>query len=107
MIFDVIKEAAHLVRQRKSEQMDAAERAAIAKAFNDRYTYRHQWMPNMPYLKGTCYGGMPRGGLAWMCPECNLIHHPTESSVFDGVHYPACCGIPEGNRLSHSIKTGA
>lgn len=109
MLIKIIREAIETVRKRKADESDKAERAAIAKAFNDRYTFRHQWKPNAERLPGSAYGfaGPPRGGLAWMCPECNQIHLPTECSVFDGVHYPKCCNTAAGHRISHGIKTGA
>jgi len=100
-------EAWGLAKKKMQARRDAAERASIAKAFNDRYTYRVQYAKSADYLKGSAMGGfLPRGGNAWMCPECNNIHHPTECSVFSGLQYPACCGHPEGNRLYANIKTG-
>ena len=88
--FRTLAEAWRIVRKRRAEARDAADRAAIAKAFNDRYTYRQR-------LAGDNY--------AWMCPECNRTHASIDQSAFDGLHYPACCSSPYGNRLSHGIKT--
>lgn len=105
MIIDTIREAFKIVRKRKAQQADETERAHIAKLFNDRYTYRKQYVEGLKYLPGSAYGMQPRAGYAWMCPSCNKIHHPTESSVFDGLHYPACCKHPDGNRLYDKIKT--
>jgi hypothetical protein len=86
-------------------RLDAAgERAAIAKIFNDRYTYRTQWIAGMPILPGTFYGGPHRSGYAWMCPECNHVHHPVSDSLWTGLQYPACCSSNAGDRLSHGIR---
>ena len=102
-----LAEAWRIVRRRRKEARDKAERAAIAKAFNDRYTYRKEWVEGMDRLPGSAMGGInPRAGFAWMCPECNRIHHPTESSVFSGLQYPRCCSTGAGNRLNHGINTG-
>lgn len=75
--------------EQRAANRDKAERAAIAKAFNDRYTYR------------------PRSHSAarWMCPECNQVHTCIDHSVWDGRHFPACCGRHEGNRLNEGIRT--
>ena len=54
-------------RQAKADQL---ERKAIAKAFNDRYTYREHWKRSTEPLPGTgMFGITPSGGYAWMCPE--------------------------------------
>ena len=91
-------------RAAKTAKRDSAERAAIAKAFNDRYCYRVMYEPKAAHLSGTAvFGLMPRGGNRWMCPACNRIHAPTECSVWSGLQYPACCATCEGNRLSHGV----
>lgn len=104
MLFQIIKEAIKTAKRNKLDFQNRKEKELIAKVFNDRYTYRKQYKENMPYLSGTSYGVMPKGGNAWMCPECNKIHFPIDCSVFDGIHYPACCGTPEGHRLLCGIK---
>jgi len=104
-IWKLIKKAYQLRREEELAEKDMAERMAIASAFNNRYTYRKEWIRGKPELPGSgMYGIQPRGGYAWMCPECNRIHHPTRCSVFDGLHYPSCCSIPEGNRCFMGIK---
>ena len=106
-VLATLAEARQITKKRVEEQRDAKERAAIAKAFNDRYTYRKEWVANKDRLPGTAmYGMNPRGGFAWMCPECNKIHHPTESSVFSGLQYPRCCNTGSGHRLDNGIRTG-
>ena len=100
----ILLEARSIARKKRSEQADQAASAAIAKAFNDRYTFKHEYVTGLPILPGTFYGIPRRAGYAWMCPDCNKIHHPTESSVFDGLHYPACCSTRAGHRLSHGIS---
>lgn len=87
------------------DERAADERLAIAKAFNNRYCYRVQYESDAPRLGGTArFGIFPRGGNRWMCPECNHIHAPTECSVWDGLHYPACCKTSAGNRLDYGIR---
>jgi hypothetical protein len=90
---------------RTPAQREAAEKAAIAKAFNDRYTYRKRLIEGMPALPGSFYGMPHQGGYAWMCPDCNRIHHPIADSVFSGLQYPACCSRREGDRLHEGIRT--
>lgn len=90
---------------RREEARDRQERAAIAKAFNDRYTYRKRLIEGMPTLPGTFYGMPHQGGYAWMCPECNRVHHPLSDSVWSGLQYPACCSRGAGHRLYEGIRT--
>lgn len=98
-------EAKAIVAKKLADQQDTGERAAIAKTFNDRYTYRYEYVKGMPSLPGTgMFGTTPNGGYAWMCPVCNKIHMATECSVFDGIHYPRCCNTGAGNRCSAKIK---
>ena len=98
-------------RQRRAARLqierDQNERAAIAKAFNDRYCFLIEYAKGLPRLPGTAYGTgiAPHGGFAWMCPECNQVHHPHRCSVFSGLQYPACCSTPEGHRLNEGIRT--
>jgi len=96
-------------RQKRSAERqfrkNADEKKKIAKAFNDRYTYRFVWKENMPFLGGSYYGIPHRSGYAWMCPTCNHIYHPVSDSVFSGLQYPACCEYPAGDRLYLDIKT--
>jgi hypothetical protein len=89
----------------RSARRDLAERRAIAKAFNDRYCYRHMLYPDDERLPGTSMFGInPRGGYRWMCPECNHIHAPESSSLFSGLQYPACCSTVQGHRLDAGIR---
>ncbi len=93
-------------KARRAALRDAAERRAIAKAWNDRYCYRVLLDPKAERLPGTGMGGFTaRGGYRWMCPDCNRLHAPTECSVWSGLQYPACCTTGQGNRLSHGIRT--
>ncbi len=91
--------------QNTSEAKDIKERFDIARRFNDRYTYRVKFVSGTDTLPGTFYGGPTDAGNAWMCPQCNRIHHPVSCSVFSGLQYPACCSTGEGHRLSHGIRT--
>jgi hypothetical protein len=106
-MFDVLKEAYTIAKRKRKERALATAKARVAKAFNDIYTYTHEYKTDTPRLTegSAMYGMMPRGGYAWMCPTCNEIHHPTSCSAMSGLQYPACCGFGEGNRLSHGIKT--
>ena len=95
-------------RIKKAQRIEDKKKAKIAKAFNDRYTYVNEYITNQPRLPGNSMLGPifnPRSGYAWMCPQCNLIHHPYESSLFSGLQYPACCDTPQGHRLGRGIKT--
>ncbi len=93
-------------REARAKEADAAERAAIAKAFNDRYCYREQFVANAERLPGTAiHGLLPRGGYRWMCPECNALQAPLECSVWSGLQYPECCSTFRGHRLSFGIRT--
>lgn len=102
-----IKEAWKIVQKRKKKDAELREMARIARVFNNRYTYRREYTKDLPRLPGDAFGGLnPRGGYAWMCPECNAIHYPKESSVFSGLQYPKCCSQFEGHRLDCGIATG-
>ncbi len=90
---------------KRRQEADAAEKKAIAAAFNDRYTYRNVYVKGAPMLGGTFYGMPHESGYAWMCPECNKIHHPMQDSVWSGLQYPACCSNLEGHRLHEGIRT--
>lgn len=106
-IFATLAEARRVVQKRKADAKDKKERAAIAKAFNDRYTYLNEWVKDMDRVPGVgVYGFTPRGGFAWMCHECNKIHHPAKCDVFTGLQYPACCSSGFGHRLDHDIRKG-
>lgn len=109
VIIDTFKEAFRITRKRHAEQRAAAERRRIAKVFNDLYTYRERFdKSKSDRLPGSgMYGFTPEVGHAWMCPDCNKIHHATSCSAFSGLQYPACCSYPEGHRLYHDIKTRA
>lgn len=106
--------AREIMLKERQEERDAKERKLIAKAFNDRYTYLHRYKVNADKYEdiadrlpgtGVC-GVTARRGNAWMCPDCNTVHMAFECSVFDGIHFPACCRYPEGNRLDYGIKGG-
>ncbi len=92
-------------KARLAAEKDKAERELIAQVFNDRYTYRRVYVEGKGWLGGSFYGCPHQAGYAWMCPECNQIHHPMEDSVFTGLQYPKCCSTPAGDRLRFDIKT--
>lgn len=102
-----IKAARELAEKNRQKRNDAKERRAVANAFNNRYTYRVRYdFKRKDHLPGTGMGGVtPPAGNAWMCPECNTIHLAVACSVFDGLHFPACCYFSMGNRLGQGIKT--
>lgn len=90
--------------KRIDEQREATEKAHIARGFNYRYTYRTPLISDAPYLVEAGYGGHHSSGYAWMCPECNRVHHPIGDNMFTGLRYPACCGTREGDRLNCGIR---
>jgi len=106
-VFDLIREAWAITRKKREEKKDRDEMARIAKHFNDRYTYRKVYVPDMERMtKGSAaFGIFPNGGYAWMCPDCNRVHLPIESSAFSGLQYPRCCKWPEGHRHYDGIRT--
>lgn len=105
-IISIIRESVKTVRAQEFKTKEAKEKAAIAKLFNDRYTYCDTWKKNMGALPEPGLFGMDiEAGFAWMCPDCNSIHHPVSFSGIDGLHYPACCRYPKGGRLMFDIKT--
>ena len=104
----MIEAANEFLRRRKVRKLaerDTSEKKAIARAFNDRYTYRKVLIEGMSFLPGSSYGGPHRSGYAWMCPDCNRTHHPASDSVFSGLQYPACCQYPAGHRVSYGIRS--
>jgi hypothetical protein len=104
-IFKILKQAIILSREQHKQDVEKREKTRIAKLFNDRYTYRKEWILGLERLTGISLGGIPpRGGFAWMCPDCNKIHHPIKYSALTGLHYPSCCSYPEGHRLDYHIR---
>lgn len=94
-----------LWREHRKTRVEAAECAAIAQAFNDRYTYRVRWKAGGQALPGSgMFGLTPLSGNAWMCPECNQVHMAESCSHWDGLHYPGCCSTPAGNRHNRDIR---
>lgn len=107
LLIDTFREVVKKRKEERLNKIDKLERAVIAKVFNDRYTYIKEWVPNMPYIEGVgMFGMQARGGYAWMCPECNVVHHPIELSTFTGLQYPKCCSTSKGHRLYLHIKGG-
>lgn len=41
----------------------------------------------------------------WMCPRCNRVHKSDGWTVFAGLTYPACCGLPSGHRYGADFAT--
>lgn len=51
----------------------------------------------LAYNRAHCYNmWKPK----WMCPKCNEVHKPYETSPFVGPLYFECCGIPKGDRYA-------
>lgn len=94
-----------VLKQTYAALKERAECKAIAKAFNDRYCYRHTYVGALPPSETFFQDTMCRTGYRWMCPECNAIHAPTGCFIFSGLQYPACCSTGEGDRLNHGIQT--
>lgn len=78
--------------ERRGRALDSRAKEDIAALFNKHYTYDavYPFVPLHPDL---------RNRHAWMCPVCNKIHGACGISPMDGLHYPACCIYPKGNRL--------
>lgn len=89
-IIEVLREACKITEKKKRDKIDSNELTAIAKAFNDRYTYRF------------IYTGAQKH--AWMCSKCNRVHISCGFSAFTGVEFPACCQTPFGDRLHQGIR---
>jgi hypothetical protein len=97
--FSIWREAKVIAKEKRKEELDIKQRKDIAKLFNKRYTYLNEYVPNLERLPGNgMYGFTARVGYAWMCPDCNKIHHPTHQDVWTGIQYPKCCYTPEGHR---------
>lgn len=87
-MFRFMSDMFEFTKKRSVERAAAAEKARIAKVFNDCYTYRNRYITSH----------------AWMCPLCNRVHDATEHSFLTGMQYPACCTYPEGPRCLEGIK---
>lgn len=105
-MFKFMSDMFEFTNRRKEERKDAAERALIAKTFNDRYSFRLPYRPTGVRRQFT-----PAEGLddwfpdqAWMCPTCNLIHMTIGRSFLTGMHFPKCCEHPEGHRHYADIR---
>ena len=108
MILDIFREAYKIVKEKRRVAAEKAERALIAKVFNDLYTYRVPWQNENGerMTKGTAMWNIfPKAGYAWMCPDCNKIHFAEECSSMSGLQYPRCCNTGAGHRLDHDIRT--
>ena len=107
MIFQILRKAYGLVKEERAKKVKAAERARIAKHFNDLYTYRERWdTSNDERLDGTgVWGFTPQKGYAWMCPQCNKIHLASSCSAMSGLQFPDCCDTRTGHRLYNDIRT--
>lgn len=73
-IFAILREARSIAKEKRLAKTDSDERAAIARAFNDRYTYR--------------FKDKAADKHAWMCPECNRTHITDGWDIFTGVQFP-------------------
>ena len=90
-IIAVLCEAAKITKEKRLAKIDSDERAAIARAFNDRYTYRFKDKAAAKH--------------AWMCPECNSVHISDGWDIFTGTQFPACCKTVDGYRDYENIRT--
>lgn len=95
----ILKQAYALTKINEKEQKLKDLKANIAKNFNDHYTYVYEWKD-----LGKFENNLISKGHAWMCPECNTIHHPISFDSFSGLHYPKCCSTYEGHRLDFNIN---
>lgn len=107
MVLDVLAEAWKITKEKRRVAKEKSERANVARAFNDMFTYRMQWRATEERLgEGTAMWGIfPKKGYAWMCPECNRVHEAESCSSMSGLQYPRCCSTGAGHRLYHNIRT--
>ena len=106
MIWKFIKEAWHLACVKNAERRDRSECKHVAKVFNARYAYNHQYVNTDGWLPHTGAGSETStsscmDGFRWMCPSCNKIHKGLSWSVFSGIQYPACCDHADGHRIDY------
>lgn len=91
-----------LAEEQRILERDLQEKAAIAMAFNNRYTtgarYDKSCDDPVPGGKNADGGLDVKQGYRWMCPDCNTIHAPLEFSIWTGLQYPACCRYRRGDR---------
>lgn len=105
IMINFLKVCYKIHKEERALKKEQAAKRKIAQLFNNRYTFKTEYVESGSRLSGTAYGGiLPRAGYAWMCPECNKIHFPVNCSVWSGLQYPACCYTGHGHRLSHGIK---
>lgn len=107
MILDILREAIKITKEKRRIAKEAAERANVARVFNDLFTYRIRWDTSTDERieKGTAMWDIfPKKGFAWMCPECNKVHLADECSVMSGLQFPGCCSTGAGHRLYHDIR---
>lgn len=90
LIADLLEAWQRAWREVRTRNVEAREKCAIAKAFNDRYCYRHKH----PTVGDNC----------WMCPECNITHARIGHDFLTGLQYPACCSYPAGHRFGQGIR---
>lgn len=97
----VFKAAKEKAAEDHALSIEMQEKANIARVFNDRYTYRREYKSTGEFFPQT----FCRTGYAWMCPDCNTIHRPTEHNGLTGLHYPGCCKSHAGHKLYADIKS--
>lgn len=85
-ILDELKEAWNELRRTRNQRVKQRVLYEIAQRFNLVHTYARP--PGM-----------------WMCPRCNTVHAAFDLSVWDGLHFPACCGFDAGHRLNKEHAT--
>lgn len=105
-LLEVVKQAAHKVREDRKANEARRDKRDLARHFNRLYTYGGKYFKPTGRLPGTAmFGVLPEDVGAWMCPECNTIHRPVSCSVFSGLQFPACCSFREGHRLGDEFAT--
>jgi hypothetical protein len=93
------------LKNKLQARAENSEKEAIAKAFNDRYTYRVIYTEGRGAIPGRGDWGMKvSAGYAWMCPSCNNIYYPMSVNGITGLQYPNCCKTPAGHRLHNNIR---
>ena len=97
IMFAILKGIAAFNRQYAISR-NIRQKAKIAEVFNQRYTYRTRLIENSPLLPSSELGNgsapsaySPKGGYAWMCPDCNKVHMAVSWNGLTGIEYPPCC----------------
>lgn len=85
-ILEFFSTAWELAKARNAERVRKKRFFAVAAVFNKEHSYTAE--PDDVMRQH------------WMCPTCNRIHKTTDSSMWTGLQFPACCEFRAGHRWS-------